>query len=101
MLVIAEGASRPLFSTYGPSPIVYVINGVVAAAFTWLFYYRLQLTVDTFGLKLLAFVCWAASGSFCPRLFRSTSPENQMDRTQLVPRPELSPVRGCRSSLAQ
>ena len=60
LLVVAHDESRTLFGAYGPSPVVYLVNAVVAAALTWLFYYRFQLSVDSTGQKVMAFVCWAA-----------------------------------------
>jgi hypothetical protein len=58
--VIAQVESRSLFGSYGPSPVVYLINAVVAAALTWVLYYRFQLSVDSTGQKVMAFLCWAA-----------------------------------------
>lgn len=60
LLVVAGDESRSLLSPYGPSQVVYLVNAVVAAALTWVFYYRYQLSVRRTGQKVMAFLCWAS-----------------------------------------
>jgi hypothetical protein len=59
-LLVAIDSQRSLFGSYGPSPVVYLINAVVAAVLTWVLYYRFQLGLDSAGQKALALLCWAA-----------------------------------------
>ncbi len=58
-LAVATHA-HSFLSSYGPSILVYLLDGLVSAVLTWALYYRFHLRVDTTGQKLLALVCWLA-----------------------------------------